>query len=66
MDANLLCGVLRDMFGARLVSITEAPLNHSKKFTIMGVKRADYTKGMKLTRQHIARGWKISRVESKK
>ena len=66
VDTGLLGGILRDNFGAGLSSISDARLNHTSKFTIVGVKPVDYDKGMKLTRHHIARGWKISWAESKK
>ena len=66
VNESLLGGVLRDKFKAGLASTTGPPLNHYAKFTIVGVKHADYTKRMKLVRHHIARGWKISWVESKK
>ena len=66
VDAGLLGGILRDKLGAALSSISDAQLNHTAKFTIVGVKPVDYHKGMKLTRHHIARGWKISQAESKK
>ena len=36
--------------------MVDAQLNHSAKFTIVGVKCANYDKGMKLTCHHIARG----------
>ena len=65
-DAVLLGGILRDKFGAGPWSIWDAKLNHTTKFTIVGVNPVDYHRGMKLTRHHIARGWKISLVESKK
>ena len=60
MDARLLGGILRDKFRAGLSSISDAQLNHTAMFTIVGIKPVDYNKGMKLTRHHIARGWKIS------
>ena len=66
VDAGLLGGILRDKFGAGLASISEAQLNHAAKFTTVGVKPVDCDKGMKLSRHHIARGWKISWAESKK
>ena len=44
VDAGLQGG-LRDKFGAGSLSITEAQLNHSVRFTILGVKP---DKGMKL------------------
>ena len=66
VDVALLGRILRDEFGAGLASISDAQLNHTAKFTIVGVEPVDYDKGMKLTRHHIARGWKISWVESKK
>ena len=66
MDAGLLGGILRDKFSAGLASISDTQLNHTAKFTIVGVKPVNYDKGMKLTRHHIARGWKISWAESKK
>ena len=66
VDAGLLGGILRDKFGAGLSSISDAQLNHTAKFTIAGVKPVEYDKGMKLTRHHIARGWKVSWAESKK
>ena len=66
VDAGLLGGILRDKFCHGLSSISNAQLNHTAKFTIVGIKPADYDKGMKLTQYHIARGWKISCGESKK
>ena len=66
MHAGLQGGILRDKFGAGLASISDAQLNHTAKFTIVGVKPVDYDKGMKLTGHHIAGGWKISWAESKK
>ena len=66
VDAGLLGGIFPDNFSAGLLSISDAQLNHTAKFTIVGVKPVDYDKGMKLTRHHIARGWKISWAESKK
>ena len=66
VDAGLLRGILRDKFGAGLSSMSDEQLNHNAKFTIVGVKPVDYDKGMKLTRQHTARGRKVSWVKSKK
>ena len=66
VDVGLLGGILRDKFGASLSSISDEQLNHKAKFTIVGVKPVDYNKGMKLTRHHTARGWKVSWAESKK
>ena len=60
VDAGLLGGILRDKFGAGLSSISDAQLNLTAKFTIVGVKPVDYDKGMKPSGHHIARGWKIS------
>ena len=37
VDAGLLGGILRDKFGAGLSSITEEQLNHTSKFTIVGI-----------------------------
>ena len=65
LDAGLLGGILRDKFGDGLSSISDAQLNHKAMFTIVGVKPVDYDKGMKLTRHHTARGWKVSWAESK-
>ena len=65
MDAGLLGGILRDKFGAGLSSISDEQLNHKAKFTMVGVKPVTYDKGMKLTRHYTARGWKVSRAESK-
>ena len=53
LDTGLLGGILRDKFGA-------GRSYHMAKFTIVGIKPADYDKGMKLTWHHIARGGKIS------
>ena len=66
VDAGLMGGILRDKFSAGLASISDAQLNHTAKFTVVGVKPVDYDKGMKVTRHHIARGWKVSWAESKK
>ena len=66
VGAGLLGGILREKLGARHASISDAQLNHTAKFTIVGVKPIDYEKGMKLTRYHIARGSKISWAKSKK
>ena len=66
VDAGLLGGILRDKFGAGLSSITEEQLNHTSKFTIVGVRPAEYERGMRLTRQHTARGWRVTWAESKK
>ena len=66
VDAGLVGGILRDNFGAGLSSISDAQLNHTAKFTILGIKPVDYDKGMKLTRPRITRCWKISWAESKK
>ena len=66
VDAGLLGGILRDKFGAGLLSISDEQLTHTAKFTIVGVKPVDYDKGMKWTRHHTARGWKVSWAESKK
>ena len=60
VDAGLLGGILRDKFGTRQASISDAQLNHTTKFTIVGVKPVDYDKGMKLTGHHLAPGRKIS------
>ena len=57
VDARLLGGILRDKFGAGLSSITDEQLNHKAKFTIVGIRPAEYERGMPLTRQHTARGW---------
>ena len=56
VDAGLLGSILGDKFGASLSSISDEQLNHKAKFTIVGVKPADYNKGMRLTQQHTARG----------
>ena len=56
VDAALLGGILRDKSGTGLSSISDEQLNHKAKFTIVGVKPAAYDRGMKLTRQHTARG----------
>ena len=66
VDAGLLGGILRDKFGAGLSSITEEQLNHTSKFTIVGIRPAEYERGMRLTRQHTARGWRVTWAESKK
>ena len=66
VDTGLLGGILRDKFGAGLSSISDAQVNHKAKFTIVGTKPVDYDKGMKLTRQRIARGCKVSSAEAKK
>ena len=66
VDAGLLGGILRDKFGAGLSSILDEQLNHKAKFTIVGVKPAEYDRGMKLTRQYTARGWRVTWAESKK
>ena len=66
VDAGLLGGILRDKFGAGLSSITDEQLNHTAKFTIVGVRPAEYERGMRLTRQHTARGWRVTWAESKK
>ena len=66
VDTVLLGGILLDKFGAGLASISDAQLNRTAKFTIVGVTPVDYDKGMKRTRHHIARGWKMSWAESKK
>ena len=55
VDAGLLGGILRDKFGAGLSSISDEQLNHKAKFTIVGVKPAEYDRSMKQTRQHTAR-----------
>ena len=60
VDVGLLGGILRDKFGAGLSSISDAQLNHTAKFTIVGIKPLDYDKGMRLTRHHIAQHLKIS------
>ena len=60
VDAGLLGGILRDTFGAGLSSIWDEELNHKAKFTIVGVKATEYDKAMKLTRQHTARGWRVT------
>ena len=60
VDAGLLGGILRDKFGAGLSSISDEQLNHKAKFTIVGVKPAEYDRGMKLTRQHTAGGWRVT------
>ena len=65
VDPGLLGPILRDKFGAGLLSISDAKLNHTAKITIAGVKLVDYNKGMKLTQHHIARGRKMSWAESK-
>ena len=54
VDTWLLGGILRYKFGAGLSSISDAQLNHTAKFTIVGVKPVNYDKGMKLTQHHIA------------
>ena len=56
VDAGLLGGILRDKFGAGLFSITDEQLNHKAKFTIVGIRPVEYERGMRLTRQHTARG----------
>ena len=66
VDAGLLGGILRDKFGASLSSITDEQLNHKAKFTIVGIRPAEYDRGMRLTRQHTARGWRVTWAESKK
>ena len=66
VDAGLLGGILRDKFGAGLSSITDEQLNHTAKFTIVGIRPAEYERGMRLTRQHTARGWRVTWAESKK
>ena len=66
VDAGLLGGILRDKFGAGLSSITDEQLNHKAKFTIVGIRPAEYDRGMRLTRQHTARGWRVTWAESKK
>ena len=60
VDAGLLGGILRDKFGAGLSSITDEQLNHKAKFTIVGIRPAEYDRGMRLTRQHTARGWRVT------
>ena len=65
VGAGLFGGILRDKFGAGLSSISDEQLNHKAKYTIGGVKPVDYDKGMKLTRHHTARGWKVSWAEPK-
>ena len=66
VDAGLLGGILRDKFGPGLSSISDEQLNHKAKFTIVGVRPAEYERGMKLTRQHTACGWRVTWAESKK
>ena len=66
VDAGLIGGILRDKFGAGLSSMSNKLLNHKAKFTIVRVKPVNYDKGMKLTRQHTARGWRVTWAESKK
>ena len=66
VDAGLLGGILRDKFGPGLSSISDEQLNHKAKFTIVGVRPAEYERGMKLTRQHTARGWRVTWAELKK
>ena len=66
VDTGLLGGILRDKFGAGLSSISDEQLNHKAKFTIVGVKPAECDKGMKLPRQHTARGKRVTWAESKK
>ena len=66
VDAGLLGGILRDKFGAGLSSISDEQLNHKAKFTIVGIRPAEYDRGMRLTRQHTARGWRVTWAESKK
>ena len=50
VDAGLLGGILWDKFGAALSSISDEQLNHKAKFTIVGVRPAEYDRGMRLTR----------------
>ena len=57
VDAGLLGGILCDKFGAGLSSISDKQLNHNAKFTIVGVKPAEY--------EHTARGWRVTWAESK-
>ena len=66
VDAGLLGGILRDKFGAGLSSISDEQLNYKAKFTIVEIKPAEYDRGMKLTRQHTARGWRVTWAETKK
>ena len=66
VDAGLLGDILRDKFGAGLLSISDEQLNHKAKFTIVGVKPAEYDRGRKHTMQHTARGWRVTWAESKK
>ena len=66
VDAGLLGGILRDKFGAGLSSISDEQLNHKAKFTIVGIRPAEYNRGMRLTRHHTARGWRVTWAESKK
>ena len=66
VDAGLLGGILCHKFGAGLSSMSDVELSHTATFTIAGVQPVDYDKVMKMTRRHIARGWKISWAESKK
>ena len=56
VGAGLLGGILRDKFGVGLACISDAQLNNTAKFTIVGVKPVDYNKGMKLTRQDLLGG----------
>ena len=46
VDAGLLGGILRDKFGASLSSISDEQLNHKAKFTIVGIRPAEYDRGM--------------------
>ena len=66
VDARVLGGILRDKFGAGVPSIADEQLNHKAKFTIVGIRHAEYDRGMPLTRQHTARGWRVTWAESKK
>ena len=66
VDAGLLGGILRDKFGASLSSISDEQLNHKAKFTIVGIRPAEYDRGMRLIRQHTALGWRVTWTESKK
>ena len=66
VHVGLLGGILRDKFGAGLSSIADEQLNHKAKFTMVGIRPAEYDRGMRLTRQHTARGWRVTWAESKK